>query len=293
MTTSTELPVALDAERQTMDTPQAGRLSYYADTSHAGRPLVLIHSINAAPSAFEMKPLFDHYRSTRPVYAPDLPGFGASDRGDRAYTPELYAKVLSEFLTSGVGERADVVAFSLSSEFAARAVALAGPYFASLALISPTGFGHRSPPTGNASDRLHRLFRLPVFGGGLYKLLTSRLSIRYFLGLAFEGPLPPGMLDYAYVTSHQPGAKHAPFHFLSFKLFTPDALTSLYAPLELPVLVLYDRDPNITFDRLPGFLEQHPNWCARRIEPSLGLPHWEQPERTNQALDEFWAASTR
>jgi pimeloyl-ACP methyl ester carboxylesterase len=100
------------------------------------------------------------------------------------------------------------------------------------------------------------------------------------------------MIEYAYATSHQPGAKHAPFHFLSFKLFTPDALTSLYAPLELPVLVLYDRDPNITFDRLPDFLMQHPNWRARRIEPTLGLPHWEQPERTARELDEFWAAST-
>jgi pimeloyl-ACP methyl ester carboxylesterase len=292
MTLSTELPAALDAERHTMDTADAGRLSYYADTSRTGRPLVLIHSINAAPSAFEMKPLFDHYRSIRPVYALDLPGFGASDRSDRAYSPELYAKVLSDFLTAVVRDRADVIAFSLSSEFAARSVLTAAPCFASLALISPTGFGHRSPPTGNASERLHRLFRLPGFGGGLYKLLTSRLSIRYFLGLAFEGPLPPDMVDYAYATSHQPGAKHAPFHFLSFKLFTPDALSRLYAPLELPVLVLYDRDPNITFDRLPEFLAQHPNWHARRIEPTLGLPHWEQTKRTTEALDEFWATAT-
>jgi pimeloyl-ACP methyl ester carboxylesterase len=114
-----------------------GRLSYHADTSHAGRPLVLIHSINAAPSAFEMKPLFDHYRSTRPVYAPDLPGFGASDRSNRAYSPELYAKVLSDFLTAVVRDRADVIAFSLSSEFAARYV---GSYcrIASNSMISST-----------------------------------------------------------------------------------------------------------------------------------------------------------
>ena len=39
------------------------------------RPLLLLHSINASASAYEVKPLFEHYRQQRPVYAPDLPGF--------------------------------------------------------------------------------------------------------------------------------------------------------------------------------------------------------------------------
>jgi hypothetical protein len=33
-------------------------MAYYSDTSVSGRPLVLLHSVNAAPSALEMKPLF-------------------------------------------------------------------------------------------------------------------------------------------------------------------------------------------------------------------------------------------
>ena len=74
--------------------------------------MLLVHSINAAPSAMEMKPLFDHYRHRRPVYAPDLPGFGASERGDRPYTPELYADALAQFLEHVIRERADVVPLS-------------------------------------------------------------------------------------------------------------------------------------------------------------------------------------
>ncbi|MEZ4717272.1 MAG: hypothetical protein R2851_14485 [Caldilineaceae bacterium] len=60
--------------------------------------------------------------------------------------------------------------------------------------------------------------------------------------------------DYAYATSHQPGARHAPLYFLSGQLFTPDALNKLYAPLTVPTLILYDQDPNISFERLPGYV---------------------------------------
>src|SRR4051794_5060639 len=60
------LPPAIDAERRTFISPNAGMLSYYVDRTAVGRPLVLIHSINAAASAYEMKPIFEAYRGKRP-----------------------------------------------------------------------------------------------------------------------------------------------------------------------------------------------------------------------------------
>ena len=71
------LPLALQAERVAFD----GLVCYIAGS---GPPLLLVHSINAAPSTAEVRPLFDHYRRTHTVFAPDLPGFGASPRPDRA-----------------------------------------------------------------------------------------------------------------------------------------------------------------------------------------------------------------
>ena len=92
------LAAAIDAPCHHIRLASAGCLSYYEDSDVEGRPLVLLHSINAAPSAMEMKPLFEHYRSRRPVYAPDLPGYGRSERNDIPYSPEMYADVLREFL---------------------------------------------------------------------------------------------------------------------------------------------------------------------------------------------------
>ena len=47
-----------------------------------GPPLLLVHSINAAAGAHEMRPLVERFTATHSVYTPDLPGFGASARPD-------------------------------------------------------------------------------------------------------------------------------------------------------------------------------------------------------------------
>lgn len=289
---SIHLPEALTAPRQVLNSRRAGPLSYYADTRASGRPLVLIHSINAAPSAFEMKPLFDHFRAQRPVFAPDLPGFGFSDRGDRRYSPELFANAIQDFLAEVVREPADLVAFSLGTEFAARAALESPAAVTSLVLLSPTGFSKRSLPTGELSQRVHRVLSLKGLSQGLFTMLTSRPSIRYFLGQAFPGGTPPEMVEYAYATAHQPGARFAPLYFLSGQLFTPQATEVLYGPLTQPVLVIHDRDPNVTFDRLPDLVASHRNWRVERISPSHGIPQWERTADSAAAMTRFWESQT-
>ncbi|WPL17837.1 acetoin dehydrogenase E2 subunit dihydrolipoyllysine-residue acetyltransferase [Thiorhodovibrio winogradskyi] len=285
-----DLPKALDAPRARFASQGLPELNYYVDGPANAEPVLLLHSINAAPSAFEMKPLFDHYRANRRVYALELPGFGFSDRGKRVYSPELYADVIRAFLTEVVRAPADVICYSLSSEFAARAALQAPAAFRRLVLLSPTGFSPRRLPSAEAGRRLHRLFNLPGFGPALYALVTTRPSVRYFMKLSFVTSPPEELIDYAYATAHQPGARHAPFYFLSGQLFTPNPVEQLYAKLELPVLVIHDRDANVNFDLLPALIEKHGNWQATRVEPTLGMPQWEQPVKTIAAIDAFWQA---
>lgn len=285
---SSSLANALDAPRLGFDSDSAGWISYYCSESGPGRPLLLLHSMNAAPSAMEVKPLFERYRTQRPVFAPDLPGFGASERGDRPYSPTLYAAAIAEFLQTVVQREADVIALSTTAEFAARAVPQAAGLIASLAVISPTGLGTREPPTDTTADRIQRVFKLPVVGQSLFRLLTSKVSIRYYLNRNFTGSAPAELVDYSYATAHQPGARFAALTFLTTKLFSRLARTKLYEPLQIPALVLYDTDPNVSFTCLPELLEANPHWRATRVAPSRGLPHWEQPEQTAIALEAFW-----
>jgi hypothetical protein len=95
----------------------------------------------------------------------------------------------------------------------------------------------RAPSRGSRYGLLFAL-SFPLLSQGLYDLLTSRPSIRYFLRQSFVDDAPAEMVEYAYATSHQQGAKLAPLYFLVGKLFTSNAYNDLYARLQLPVLVL-------------------------------------------------------
>ena len=63
------------AERRETDA-RAGPMTHWV--TGQGAPLLVLHSINAAASAAEIRPIVEHARTDRRVWAPDLPGFGFS-----------------------------------------------------------------------------------------------------------------------------------------------------------------------------------------------------------------------
>lgn len=282
------LKPAVDAPRETATLADVA-VSYYADTTGTGRPLLLLHSINAAPSVYEVKPLFEHYQGKRPVYAPDLPGFGFSNRDPRRYSPELYAQTITEMLRDVIGEPADVVALSLGSEFAAIAALENPDLFHSLTVISPTGFSEIDVAAFIPGQTIHKFLTIPLLDQGLFDLLTRRGTVAYYLGQSFVGEPPQDFIDYAYTTAHQRGARHAPLYFLSGQLFSGGVAESVYAKLTVPVLMIYDEDPNVNFARLPKLLQANDAWRAEKLIPSRGLPHWERLDDTVALLETFWA----
>jgi pimeloyl-ACP methyl ester carboxylesterase len=288
------LPSAIDAERSDLETTDAGTLNYYADTSGKGRPIVLVHGIHAAASAFDVKPLFDALRGRRRVYALDLPGFGFSSRADIEYSPELYASALRAFLAHVAPEGADVIALSLSSEYAAKVASEPGELISSLVLISPTGFTSpgklpRAEQRARSGGRKQpSLLRRVVGDRPLFDLLVSRPSIRYYLNKSFYGPVSERMAEYHFQTSHQWGAEHAPLAFVDGNLFPQGDPLERYAGVNVPALVIFDEDGFVSFGALRPFVEKHGNFRIERVFPTCGLPHFEQPTTTLSAIEEFW-----
>ena len=164
------LPPAVSGERFEFDS-LAGRISAYV--AGQGPPLLLVHSVNAAACAAEVRPLYEHYRETRTVFAIDLPGYGFSERSDRAYTPRLMTDALHA-MAAQIRQRCgsvpiDALALSLACEFLARAAVEVPATWRSLALVSPTGFSgkrKRRAPAGSTLGMpwLHRLLRGPGWG---------------------------------------------------------------------------------------------------------------------------------
>lgn len=281
-----DLPPAIDAKRYTSSTPLTGRVSFYADETGHGTPLVLIHSINAAASSYEMRPLFERYRGRRPVYALDLPGFGFSERADRGYTADVFVQAILDFVDGelGFGEPIDIVALSLSCEFAAIAAVEQESAFRSLTMIAPTGFSAESP---NSSDQLYRAIAFPVWAQAFYDLLVSRPSLQFFLQKAFHGPVDTGLHEYAYLTSHQPGARNVPAHFIAGKLFTPD-IAHYYSLVSQPVMAFCDQSDYGPSGLLPAFADEH-GWMVCCLDGAKAMPHFERREETFAALERHFS----
>ncbi|MEM6543476.1 MAG: alpha/beta hydrolase [Pseudomonadota bacterium] len=280
-----KLKPALEADFIEMMLPSGGRVACYKRAGE-GRPLLLLHSINAAPSAFEISPFFHQMSLPQPLYAADLPGFGLSDRTDRTYSASFYAQAIIDLCDAINEGPIDVLALSTTCELVAKAANMAPHLFNKLIMVSPTGFSRRKERSGSGQGIL-KVLRAPLVGETLFRALRSRPSINYFLNMAFKDSAPEPMVDYAYATAAQPGARYAPFYFLSGQLFAADAIGELYSQLSQQVLVLYDKDPNVSLRLLDGFVSEMGNWTAYRIDDTRGLPHFEKPEATEEALKRF------
>jgi len=294
------LPLAFPAERRDLDSP-AGRLSLYSaqpeDVSAGLPPLLLVHSVNAAGSAAEVAPLFAHYRKQRAVYAMELPGFGFSDRSDRPYTVRLMTDALQLALAviqaeSG-GVAADVVALSLSCEFAARASCETPQLIRRLAMVSPTGFSRKKRRYGPAESVvgppwLLRLLRWPRWSEGVYRTLTRPAVIRYFLARTWgSDAIDEALWRYNLLTTRQPGARFAPLYFVSAQMFSAD-INTLYEALTAPVWVSMATRGDFTDYQGRTTVDARSNWQFHAIEGGA-LPYFEDLPAFTRRLDPFWA----
>jgi pimeloyl-ACP methyl ester carboxylesterase len=274
------LPPALPGQR--IEFPGPGLLSSYVD-GPPGRPLLLVHTVNAAASAAEVRPLYEHFRQRRPVFAVDLPGFGFSERSDRRYTP----RIMTDALHAAVAmvrdrcgpEPIDALAVSLSCEFLARAAVEAPEQYRRLALVSPTGFRGRTvwrgpPGSTRRVAWLHWLLTGPGWGEAAFRGLTRPGLIRYFLQRTWGSKaIDETLWAYDVLTARQPGAQHAPLDFLSAGLFSADIHT-IYDAIRHPVFMCHGVRGDFTDYRGAGFVTGRPNWRLT-VYDSGALPYFE------------------
>lgn len=299
--TRTTLPHVLSGERHEISDPEAGLISYYLDGPAGGStqpPMLLIHSINATPSAHEVKPLFDAYKLKRPTYAIDLPGYGHSERSERLYNQALMVKAVMAMLdrirSDHPGQAVDALAVSLSSEFLAKAAVQAPHAIRSLALVSPTGFARITRTHGPAEADLgkpgvYRAISAPGVGQTLYKLLTVHPSIRFFLKKTFgREQIDEEMFEHACRLSRTPNAHRTPLCFIGGFLFSAD-IRSVFQAVRQPVWLVHGTRGDFSdFSRKQGIADQA-NWRVTEFETGA-MPYFEIPQAFLAAYDDFLAA---
>lgn len=260
-----------------------------------GKPLLLVHSVNAAASAAEVRPVFDLLAQHRRVYAIDLPGYGASERADRLYTPRLMTNAildLANYMRTQHGDQAvDAMAASLSCEFLARAAYEQPAIFRTLSLVSPTGMSGlklRQAAEGSTFGQqwLWSALKGPGWGRLLFRGLTRPGVIRYFLNKTWGSrSIDETMYRYAVWTTRQPGAEHAPLCFLSAQMFSAD-ITTVYDGLRLPVWMSHGVRGDFVDYRGKERFSSKGHWRFTVFD-SGALPYFEHPQAFCTTMLEF------
>ncbi len=286
-------PRVLDATHYEIAGP-AGILGCYA--AGQGAPLLLLHSVNAAASAYELHSVFDHVRGTRRVYAFDLPGFGTAERSRRRYDIALYVRAVTAAIDHVAAAHPqcaiDAMALSLGCEFLAAAALARRARLRSLSFISPTGFDRRSTarrpraPDNLEVPGLHAVLSAPLLGRSLFRALTTRRAIAYFLRRAYgSGSVGQAVVDTAWRNARVAGAHHAPLAFLCGRLFHANP-QALYAALDLPVWVAQPTRGDFRDFSGADWARARPEWTFEAFSTGA-LPQLEAPSAFLRAWDAF------
>jgi pimeloyl-ACP methyl ester carboxylesterase len=255
-----------------------GMDTYYTDLGNPDHPtLVLAHGLNAAASSNEFVAVAEALAEDYHVLAPDLPGFGRSDRPPVEYTNEHYEDFLAAFLGDVAGEDATVLASSLSGAYAVAAASEDDVDVSRLVLVSPTA----TTMPGGEKPLVKTVLRSPVLGTLLFDAVASERSLEYFSddhSYYDADAYSPERKQYDWQTTHQSGARYAPASFVAGYLDSDLELGDAIAALDVPTTLVWGREADITPLSMGRELAEQANAKLVVIDYTSLLPHDEHPD---------------
>lgn len=254
-----------------------------------GPPLVLLHSLGPGHDGGEWRAAGERLARRYEVFAPDLPGWGRSDKEPIFYDAEVYIQMIGDFLEDVVRARGVLVAAGLSAAYAAQVAVDQPEAVGALALVGPTGVGLGSEEPDLKDALLHRLLKLPVLGTSTLNLLTSHAAIAHHLRReTFAAPdrVDAGLIEHHYQSCHQPGSHLALAAYMSG--FLNHACDESLHRLDRPVCLIWGRQASAPpLETADLWLRAMPDAEIEVVEDCGNLPHLETPERFSRVLEAF------
>lgn len=235
-----------------------GEIVYH--TSGAGEPLVFLHGIYPGASSFEWSRIYPQFAVGWQVVAPDLIGFGESERPRRGLDADDHVRALADlFFTVNEGRSATVVASGFGAALAVKLAVQHPELVRRLVLYAPIGLDAslQRMPLGMST-----LSRLPALNRFVYRnYFARRPFIRGWVtrfGCGDPNRVGDEVIDVLASFASQYGAEHAMLAFLRGRLLYD--VKSQLGRLVQPVSVLW-----------PNLPDRYPAAIADRL--AIGIPH--------------------
>jgi len=271
---------------------QAGRFRVrYLTVGAIESPVILLHGLGASSDIWmhNIEALALQYR----VYAPDLAGFGKSERPETPLTPYAYTQFLYDFMNAlGIG-KASLVASSFGGAIALLTAVMYPEKVERLVVVGSAGFGREIAWTLRAMS-------LPLIG----EILTypSRQGVRAFFRQAVYNPavITSSFVNLYYGYFASPGFREYLLKLVRMMVDIHGVKAELVGPavwnlrdITQPTLILWgDRDRIIPVE-LAYFAKKRIRGSELHIFKDCGhIPFYERPEEFNKLTREFLSVSS-
>lgn len=259
-----------------------------------GSPVVLLHGGGVDSARLSWGQTIDPLAEGHRVFAPDLPGYGQSDKPDVLYSLDYYAQWLAELLDNLQLEQVSLVGLSLGGGIALNFTLQHPQRVSRLVLVSPYGIMPRL-----AWQRLSYLYvHSPINEWSLWTLRQSRQMVRWTLlaGLISSPErLSDELVEAVYQAAREPdaGKAFASFqrHEVGWNGLRTD-FTNRLSEITIPTLFIQgEKDTAVPLKYAQQAIERMRN--ARLLVLSE-CKHWPQRDKTdefNQAVASFLNAT--
>lgn len=281
---------------------KVGRLSVHHTTGGAGTPVLFVHGLGSS-GYIEWRFNLGHAARRHRVLAPDLPGFGRSDKPAGArYSVAWFARVLDRYLDVLKVPSAAVVGTSMGGRVALELALTRPRRVRRLVLVNSLGLGRPQvqffyplmmlPRVGEAAMQIARVAveRMPP-------AVVRRFAARYAAAAEVERTMDDGYL--ADLREMYASAGYSDAYLATVRsLARPSALLGLHdltgrlPELRMPVqLVWGGNDPLFPVAHAARAHRLLPGSRLAVLEGAGHTPQAERPDEFNRILDRFLAGA--
>lgn len=262
---------------------------FYTKTG-TGSPILLIHDLSPAASAYEWNFLVKRLAEDHTVYSLDLLGCGRSDKPNMTYTNYLYVQLVNDFVTKVIKKKTDIAATGLSSSFVIMAANTNSELFDKIIMINPKSAAELASIPNSRSRVVKYILDIPILGTSVYHMLTSMENIEYlFTEKYFYNPfhIQQKLISVYYESAHR-DSSHGKYLMASIDgNFVNINISAALKKLENPILLImgaqYESAKQIaeSYEKLNSSIE------TVYINETKLLPQLEMPEFTYAHMDLF------
>ncbi len=249
-----------------------------------GPPVVLLHGFLSSYLSFDdvIEALAERFY----VLAPDLPGFGASEKPNPSrynYSVEAFSESVADLVAAyGIGQ-ANIVGHGLGGAVALTLAAQHNELVQRIALVAPLCYAH--PPNSKLRAGLW-----PIVGSAIFKQLYGRTVFRsYFKEEVFSSRnnIPFGRIDELYGSFNVPSARESAYAVLRAMLDTRSVVARV-TRIRRPALVIWGRADRIYPASFATKLARELPNARLELLDAGHAPHEEHPDLFVGVVAEFF-----